>query len=410
LARAGFTGTGQRTKSFFASFFSKKEVLPSTREVPMPPAEDRLLGPGAKRILALDGGGTKGIIELAFLARIETLLREHLAAGDDFRLCDWFHLIGGTSTGAIIAAGLAMGKSVAELSTLYLALGPTVFRRQGWRVAGLMSMFNARPLQKLLRREFGSRTLDSPDLRTGLAIIAHRFDTGSPWLISNNPLAPYWDDPADQSYLGNRHYLLAEVVRASTAAPGYFEPQKIAVLPGGKPALFVDGGLTPHNNPAVMLLMMTQLEAFRLRWPTGRENLNIISIGAGHYRRGLPPGQAAPATAGGMAMQSLLQSLSTAQSQTLALLQWMGESQNPWPINSEIGDLSSDFLAGRGLFGFQRYDLLLEPEWLKNTIGRVVGEDDLARLRKLDQPEVMPDLLAMASMAAARQVRIEHLT
>jgi hypothetical protein len=80
--------------------------------------------PGPKRLLALDGGGTKGIIELAFLARMETLLREHTGAGDDFRLADWFDLIGGTSTGSIIAAGLAMGKSVAALTRLYLDLGP----------------------------------------------------------------------------------------------------------------------------------------------------------------------------------------------------------------------------------------------------------------------------------------------
>jgi hypothetical protein len=367
-----------------------------------------LFGPGPKRILALDGGGTKGIIELAFLARMEILLGQHSGGGADFRLADWFDLIGGTSTGSIIAAGLAMGKSVEELITLYLDLGPVVFRRRGWRIAGLLSMFDSKPLQNLLAREFGERTLESGNLRTGLAIVAHRFDTGSPWLISNNPRAPYWEDPADGSYLGNRHYRLAEVVRASTAAPGYFQPQKIAVLPGGKPALFVDGGLSPHNNPAIMLLMMTQLRAFGISWPVGRDKLNIISIGAGHYRRGLKPGSNPPATAGGIAIQGLMQSLSTSQSQTLTLLQWMGASQNPWPINSEIGDLAGDFLGGHSLFGFQRYDMLLEPGWLQANLGLEVPERHLTQLRRLDQPKLMRELFEMATKVAVLQVRLEH--
>jgi hypothetical protein len=365
--------------------------------------------PGPKRLLALDGGGTKGIIELAFLARMETLLREHTGAGDDFRLADWFDLIGGTSTGSIIAAGLAMGKSVAALTRLYLDLGPLVFRRRSWRIAGLLSMFDSKPLQNLLHQEFGGRAMESEDLRTGLAIVAHRFDTGSPWLISNNPRAPYWNDPDDKSYLGNRHYSLAEIVRASTAAPGYFQPQKIAVLPGGKPALFVDGGLSPHNNPAMMLLMMTQLRAYNLTWPTGAENLNIISIGAGYYRRGLPAGHAPPATAGGVAIQGLMQSLSTSQAQTLALLQWMGVSQSPWPINSEVGDLAGDRLGSHPLFAFQRYDMPLESAWLNANLDMIIPEPHLARLRRLDQPDLMRELFDMATRAAAEQVRVEHL-
>jgi hypothetical protein len=368
-------------------------------------AERQLFGAGQKRILALDGGGTKGIIELAFLEQIESLLR--LQHGDDpaFRLSDWFHLIGGTSTGAIIAAGLAMGKTVAEITALYLELGPIVFRPKGWRVPGLAARFDAKPLQKLLDGQFGDRALDSTDLRTGLAIIAHRFDTGSPWLISNNARAPYWNDPSSGAYRGNRHYLLREVVRASTAAPGYFRPQEIAVLEGGQPALFVDGGLSPHNNPAISLLMMTQMKAFGLSWPTGPQHLHITSIGAGYYRRGLPEGGKPPATAGGMAFQCLMQSLSSAQAHTLTMLQWLGEAPSPWKINTEIGDLAGDWLGGAPLFGFQRYDLLLEHSWLRAELGMTIPERHLSRLRRLDQPGLMRELYDMARLAAAKQLR-----
>ena len=60
-----------------------------------------------KRILSLDGGGIRGVITLQFLEKIETILRKRHGDNPDFRLCHYFDLIGGTSTGAIIAAGLA---------------------------------------------------------------------------------------------------------------------------------------------------------------------------------------------------------------------------------------------------------------------------------------------------------------
>ena len=64
-----------------------------------PTLEEHLFAPGVKRVLALDGGGVKGIVSIAFLEKMETLLRERSGRGNDFRLCDYFDLVGGTSTG-----------------------------------------------------------------------------------------------------------------------------------------------------------------------------------------------------------------------------------------------------------------------------------------------------------------------
>src|ERR1041384_3003048 len=72
-----------------------------------------LYSPGPKRILSLDGGGVRGVISLAYLERIQAILRERHGPG--LRLCDYFDLIGGTSTGSIIATGLALGMPVDEL-------------------------------------------------------------------------------------------------------------------------------------------------------------------------------------------------------------------------------------------------------------------------------------------------------
>ena len=184
-----------------------------------------LFGPGPKRILAIDGGGVRGIMALAFLDRIERLLAERTGRGAAFRLSDYFDLIGGTSTGAIIAAGLALGHSVDDLKRFYLDLAPRVFRRSVLRMAGFQAKFDSKPLMSAIHRQVGDVTLGDPEIRTGLAITTKRLDTGSAWVLVNNPRGLYWEDPPDGSYVGNRHYRLDQVIRASTAAPYYFAPE-----------------------------------------------------------------------------------------------------------------------------------------------------------------------------------------
>ena len=72
----------------------------------MPLTKEQHLDPdhAPKRILALDGGGIRGVLTLEYLDAVETLLRNR-TKNDQFLLCDYFDLIGGTSTGSIIAAG-----------------------------------------------------------------------------------------------------------------------------------------------------------------------------------------------------------------------------------------------------------------------------------------------------------------
>ena len=82
----------------------------STRDI----RERHFFATGPKRILALDGGGVRGLISLAFLERIEALLRER-GGRSDFCLTDYFNLVGGTSTGSLIAAALRLGYTTGHL-------------------------------------------------------------------------------------------------------------------------------------------------------------------------------------------------------------------------------------------------------------------------------------------------------
>src|SRR3974390_2247115 len=164
--------------------------MPATKQQHL----DRTASP--KRILSLDGGGVRGILTLGDLGAIEDMLKKR-SGNPDLLLCDYFDLIGGTSTGSIIAAGLACGMKVDELKRVYLQLGANVFKGAGLldkiKLKGVWApKFPADPLRQELDKQLGAdTTLDSDRIRTGLMIMTKRFDTGSPWPLHNHPDAKY---------------------------------------------------------------------------------------------------------------------------------------------------------------------------------------------------------------------------
>lgn len=366
------------------------------------PRDRHLFAPGAKRILSIDGGGVRGVVALAFLARIERMLES--GYGRSARLCDHFDLIGGTSTGAIIATALALGYRTADIRDFYFKLGPRVFKRPKLRLPGWQAKFDARALSRELEEIIGPRKLDSPDLQTGLGIMLKRIDTGSAWTLINNPRSIYWNTPPDGQFIGNRHYSLANVVRASTAAPHFFDPQEIEIAQG-EIGLFVDGGLTPHNNPSLSLLLAAILPGHKLGWPTGPDKLTIVSVGAGTFRDRPRPEALRRSASASLALRAMVQQIGDNQQLILTLMSWFGEGALSWPINEEIGDLALVPPPTGALFRFLRYDLKLETGWLKQSLGADVSEAMLKQLRRFDDPEAMPLLEVLAKRAAQSQVR-----
>jgi hypothetical protein len=387
---------------------------PETFERPAPSvrssdnvARDRhYFGPGPKRILSLDGGGVRGVITVAFLERIEELLSER--EGRDVRLGDWFDLVGGTSTGAVIAGALALGYRTKDLKDFYMRLAPRVFRRPFWRVIGWSAKFDAEALRQEIETIVGDRTLESDDLITGLCVVTKRIDTGSPWIVSNNPKAPYWNAPDSRAFIGNRHYRLANLVRASTAAPVYFDPELLPIVDGELHGLFLDGGVTPHNNPSLALFMMTRLKAFGVCWPTGPERLMVCSIGTGNYRSRLSAVQARRIRALGVAVHALSGLIDDASNLVVMLMQWLGESPTPWVTNSEIGALADDVPLGGPYFRFLRYNAILDVDWLRDMLDVRLSEKEVGRVRQLDDAAMIPLAYDIGRRAAERQVKIEH--
>jgi hypothetical protein len=233
-----------------------------------------------RRMLALDGGGIRGVITLEILAAIERQLAARSGKGDDFRLCDYFDYVAGTSTGAIIAAGIARGMSVKELLDIYLAHGRELFDK-AFALTRLKYLYEAEPIAKMMQQKFGATTTLKPDhLRCLLLVVTHNLTTDSPWPISSNPLAKY--NAPDRPDC-NLQIPLWKLVRASTAAPVYFPPERIQWDPVDpeKSFVFVDGGMTPYNNPAFLLYRMATAPVYRLAWPRGEDKLLVVSIGTG---------------------------------------------------------------------------------------------------------------------------------
>ena len=234
-----------------------------------------------RRLLSLDGGGIRGLITLGILERLETLLKQKTGQS----LPEYFDYIAGTSTGAIIAAGLARGLTVAQLVDFYTSCGEQMFE-SSWLWERVKFFYTADPLKAKLQNVFGPVTDLSPDnLKCLLLVVTKNVTTDSPWPISSNPDAKY-NDPARPDC--NLKIPLWQLVRASTAAPVYFPPEILNwdTSNPSKTFVFADGGVTPHNNPAFLLYRMATEPAYRLNWRTGENRLLLVSIGTGAAESG----------------------------------------------------------------------------------------------------------------------------
>lgn len=373
--------------------------------------QEHLADQGPKRLLALDGGGVRGILTLSYLREIEALLRRRYG-NDRLVLSDYFDLIGGTSTGAIIAAGLAIGYDVERLQELYRSLADRIFRRRLWRRGLVFAKYRHRSLNRILQGEFGTLTLGDDALRTGLMVMTKRWDTGSPWVLHNHPRGPYYgaEDPCDGDPVPNRCYSLAQVVRASTAAPTFFRPEMIEIGRGQR-GRFVDGGVTPHNNPALQLFLVATLHGYGFRWRPGEENLLMISVGTG-ARDPRMSATLRERLARNFAVYDGLTSLAGLMGDCDALnqtmLHAMSESTALWEIDGEIGNLASDLVSSRSLLSYQRYNVLLTPDWLAENLRTKKSDKQVRWLFKMDRAANVEPLGEIGTLAAQRQVEEPH--
>lgn len=361
-----------------------------------------------KRILSLDGGGIRGILTLGILERVEALLRKRSSNPDEFTLSDYFDVISGTSTGAIIAAGLAIGMSVADLREMYEKLGTEIFKTSAFRYGVFRAKYGKKSLEKRLKAVLSDyATLRSDTLKTGLLVVTKRLDTGSPWPVSNNPRGKYFKAPKGKTYIPNGDYPLWKVIRASTAAPHFFDPEEIIITKARTDeeddvvGEFVDGGVSPHNNPALQTLMYVTLKGYRVGWELGADKLLLVSVGTGRSN----PSVDSSLFAGHHAARSLLSLMHDAADLNETILQWLSSSRTSRVIDRELGKLSKDQLGGADQISYARYDAELDGAWLRKHAKVEVDDAQAAALGAMDQPSNAPTLLEIGRGVGKRHVK-----
>ena len=368
--------------------------------------DDHLRADGKpKRILALDGGGLKGILSIGILQEVEELLRERHGGGKDFRLCHYFDLIAGTSTGAIIAAALALGWSVERIRETYMQLGEKVFEKSFLRKGFLRAKYDDKKLSEELKKSFGPETtMGSEKLKTGLLVITKRLDTGSPWPVSNNPRGKYFE-ARDDGVIGNKDYPLWQIVRASTAAPAFFDPESITIIdkPGHQRVEgdFVDGGVSPFNNPSLQAMMFATMEGYKVKWDVGVDKILLISVGTGAVD---PEVKKANVTAK-HAVNALLSLMDDCAALQETLLQWMSSSSNAREIDREIGCLENDLISKAPLLSYLRYNVDLREEAVKQLDPTLTDSETIKSLSEMDAPENMKILYKLGTLAASADVQ-----
>ena len=361
-----------------------------------------------KRILALDGGGIRGVFSLQILSRIEEMFRQEHGKSD-LVLGEVFDLIAGTSTGAIIATFLSWGLPVEEIERLYITHSPEMFAASPWTQM-LKSKYDPEAIARFFRDHFKETdgrpaSLGTERLKKSLLIVMRNGSTGSPWPVSNNPRAKYnlrFMENGRPNSQCNLDIPLWQLLRASTAAPTYFPPEEIFLA--GVPHVFMDGGITPYNNPALIAVLMATLPVYNFCWPTGREQLHVISVGTGLARARLP-GKAASAINILDHIRYIAPALigSSASEQDL-LCRVLGDCIHGAAMDSEIGALEIPSLLSQSeqKFTYARYDLPLDATHplIKQLPGSQAQLDDLT---------LIPLLKKLGKAYADEHLRLEHL-
>lgn len=261
-------------------------------------------------------------------------------------------------------------------------------------------------LKQLLQQQFGKdTTLGSSDLKTLLMMVMRNATTDSPWPVSNNPYAKYNHRQLDDC---NLNLPLWQLVRASTAAPTFFPPEKIILGEKDKyPFVFVDGGITMYNNPSFQTFLMSTLGPYNLNWATGADKMLIISLGTGTC-----PEANEDLSLGDMNLLYNAKSLpsalmNAALNEQDILCRSFGKCLYGDEIDSEIGDLTDQtarFPVQSKLFTYARYNAELSRHGL-NKIGlpNIKPKD----VQRLDSVEHIKEL-QQVGQAIAKNVSREH--
>lgn len=208
------------------------------------------------RILSLDGGGAKGFYTLGVLREIEGLVGKPL--------CERFDLVFGTSTGAIIAALIALGRSVEEIHELYRAHVPSVMQRKS-------ATGKSKALAALASEVFQQAMFT--DVKTGVGIVATRWIMERPMIFKGSVGQAHG---RAATFVPGFGVSIADAVQASCSAFPFFN-RKIVRTDAGDDVELFDGGYCANNPTLYAIADATAAMNY------APEDLRVVSVGVGIY-------------------------------------------------------------------------------------------------------------------------------
>jgi patatin-like phospholipase/acyl hydrolase len=211
---------------------------------------------GVFKILSLDGGGAKGFYTLGVLHEIEALLACPLYKG--------FDLVYGTSTGAIIAALVALGYEVEQIHQLYKKYVPTVMKP-------LLPKHKSAALAELAKSVFGDKKFT--DVKTRVGIVTTKWMIETPMIFKGSAEQAHG---RESSFVPGFGVSIADAVQGSCSAYPFFR-RKVVTTSTGNDVELGDGGFCA-NNPTLYAIA----DAVKaLKYANTR--IRVISIGVGVY-------------------------------------------------------------------------------------------------------------------------------
>ncbi|MDZ4861217.1 MAG: hypothetical protein SGI88_19775, partial [Candidatus Hydrogenedentes bacterium] len=221
----------------------------------------------------------------------------------------------------------------------------------------------------------------------------------------------FFNHPQAQFFGENKDIRLADLVRASTAAPTVFSPHSFLVtqpIEGlGERATFIDGSVGTTHDPSLHLLWIATLQGFPFRWKMGPEHLLLASVGTGHWAVDEEFVAKPWHSLLGWASNVPRLLISEASAYTQTVMQWISDSPTSIAIDREMGALKNDLPAQQPLLHYLRYCPPLDRENLA-AVGLPTDNLSLRRLRSLVAVENLEPLRRFGRHFAERGVKTEH--
>ena len=213
--------------------------------------------------------------------------------------------------------------------------------------------FRRGPLREILQKEFADEDglpalFGTQRLKTWLLIVVRNLSTGSAWPLLNHPEALYnrlTNTDGTDNLKSNLRIPLWQLIRASTAAPWFFPPERVTIAPGHE-VEFIDGGITAYNNPSVIAYLMATLPTFPLKWTKGVNDLHVVSVGTGRVRAQLGLHERWRLGRLGLAGKVPASLIEAAGQEQDLLMRTMGRCEHGAPLDSELGSLADEHAVG----------------------------------------------------------------